>query len=244
MMLFRVGQLPICVVLFLVGASYAYGETQLEKFRSAIPPQLSLAISSNDACALIAFYNAKNEAANIQFADIEAKIAKGCDEHLSWKHITRPKLLLPDTEIAALFSRYKALSQFERRLKFEGKPIPGYVESPETKRFLACDTKMSDAKSKYISCVDDAVIYLVPNSLDSSDVVADAAVGICSAQRAETVDSMACFGVDANRANGAVSELDRKLKSSALGKIAVARAEIARRRRQPPKVNNPSNGGI
>src|SRR5258708_5366274 len=45
-----------------------------------------------------------------------------------------------------------------------------YTASPETKRFLACDTKMIDAKSKYISCVDDAVIYLVPNSLDSSDV--------------------------------------------------------------------------
>jgi hypothetical protein len=199
MMLFRVGQLPIWVVLFLVGATSARAESELQKFQSTIPPGLRLATASYEACASVAAIDAKRETATVKFPDVEAKIAKDCDRYFSLKNIG-----------------------------------PCYTASPETKRFLACDTKMRDAKSKYISCVDDAVTYLVPNSLDSSDVVADAAVGLCSAQRADTVDSMACFGVDASKANDAVLELDRKLKSSALGKIAAARAEIARRQRQPP----------
>jgi hypothetical protein len=59
MMLFRVGQLPIWVVLFLVGATSARAESELQKFQSTIPPGLRLATASYEACASVAAIDAK-----------------------------------------------------------------------------------------------------------------------------------------------------------------------------------------
>src|SRR5882757_2243412 len=94
----------------------------------------------------------KGETATVKFPDVEAKIAKDCDRYFSLKNIGPSKLQLADAEIAAVFSRYQSLSRLERRLRFEGKSVPGYTASPETKRFLACDTKMRDAIRRTVTC--------------------------------------------------------------------------------------------
>jgi hypothetical protein len=79
---------------------------------------------------------------------------------------------------------------------------------------------------------------LIPFSNDASDVVADAAIGICSSRRREFL----AVGKELTGGNIAGDEFDRRLRSSALGKVAAARAEMNRRQmiqKQAPQAEPP-----
>jgi hypothetical protein len=79
-------------------------------------------------------------------------------------------------------------------------------------------------------------VVTVEQSTDPSDVVADAAMGICSSKQQE-------FLVIAREKTGSsftTREFDRQLRSLALGKVAAARAEMNRRQQlQTPKIDQP-----
>jgi hypothetical protein len=141
-------------------------------------------------------------------------------------------------ERARIIEQYGALSLAERRFRYEGKAVPGYERSPETANFLACDRRMRTAKGAYLGCVNEALVNLIPLSTDTSDVVAHAAIGMCSAKRSAVVTALTCFSHSQSQAEDIVSQLDRQLWSVALGKVAATRAEMNRRKmqEQAPKV--------
>jgi alpha-D-ribose 1-methylphosphonate 5-phosphate C-P lyase len=94
---------------------------------------------------------------------------------------------------------------------------------------MKCIHKLDAAKVIYTTCVDEALRNLIPLSTDTSDVVADAAIGMCAVKRNEMVTSLTCFAMTYDKADAVVSQLDRQLRSSALGKVAAARAAVRQR---------------
>lgn len=224
----------------LVAGSSAQAASELQRLDATIPPRAKLGFAMYKSCALLTGIDKRNEGAT--FRDIEAAITATCRKHLNETDRDLAASGLRAADRAKMIEQYSALSLTERRLRAEGKPIPGYQESPETAKFMVCDRKMRAAKSAYASCVDEALRNLIPLSTDTSDVVADAAIGICSAKRRGLVAGLICFSMDPSKANATVSQLDQQLRSSALGKVAAARAEMRRRQmmqEQVPKATPP-----
>jgi hypothetical protein len=139
------------------------------------------------SCHLITRSKMKNENEAVTLKEIEDAISKACE--------SRERALVndPNDSLAKLgmtleqrrdtVRRYNSLAAAERRLEFEGKPIPGYRLSREAAERVSWERRADAAKSAYISCVDDALQNLIPSSTDASDVVADAtAQPICTSR--------------------------------------------------------------
>ena len=228
-------QLALVLGCILAGTPSAQADSDLQKFEAAIPPQAKLGFAEYQSCGLLTGIDKKNEAASFQ--DAEIAIAKDCKKHLVEADRDLAQTGMSADERAKVIERFSFLALTERRLRAEGKAIPGYEESPETAKFMACDRKMHAAKAVYVSCIDEALRNLIPLSRDTSDVVADAAVGMCSAKRSDVVTSLTCFSISASEANATVSQLDQQLRSSALGKVAAARAAMRQREMQEQAPN-------
>ena len=104
---------------------------------------------------------------------------------------------------------------------------------------MACTKKAETAVTAYMSCIDQAVRFLIPSSTDSSDVVADAAMGICQPKRGDLVKSYTCIGNSFNEAENLVSGVDQKIRTRTIGKVAALQAEMHQREmmKQAPKSN-------
>lgn len=226
--------LTIIVTATALTTGAASAQSDLQKLEKTIPPQAKFAFAKYQACALTASIDHKGE----PFQAIEAAIARACKSAITEADGDLARLGMTTQQRAKIIEQYSYLALTERRLRYEGKAIPGYQESPFTAQVMGCDRKMRAAKSVYLACINDAVTVLVPASTDASDVVADAAIGMCAAKRSAVVTSLMCFSMSATEANATVSQLDAQLRSEALGKIVAARAAMRQRelmQRQPPK---------
>jgi hypothetical protein len=206
----------------------ADAESALQTFENTIPPKSRLPFAMFTSCALLL------KGKDGTFAQIEASIEKACKRDLEQAERDLATAGFSETRRRDTINQFRSLAANERRLRFEKKPIPGYVMDPFTAKVMECDSKITSLKDVYITCVDEALRNIIPSSNDSSDVVADAAMGICEPSRSEMVTGITplCFS-DRSTAESAVSSLARQLRSSALGKVAALRAELNRRRSMP-----------
>jgi hypothetical protein len=223
--------LAVGAVTLAVTCSAAMAQSDLQKFEATIPAQAKFAFAKYQACALTTSIGHKGE----PFREIEAAIAHACKKDITEADRDLARIGISAEQRAKSIERFSYLAMTERQLLYEGKTIPGHQEGPFTAQVMRCDRKMRAAKAVYLACIDEAVKALNPTSTDSSDVVADAAIGMCAAKRSAVVSSLMCFSMRATEANSTVSQLDRQLRSEALGKIAAARAGMRQIERQPPK---------
>lgn len=223
--------LTICVVS---------AQSDLQKFQATIPTQAKFAFAKYQACALTTSLDNKGA----PFQQIEAAIARACKKDITEANRDLARVGMPAEQRAKAIERFSYLAMTERRFTYEGKAIPNYQQDPFTAQVMGCDRKMRAAKTIYLACINDAVKALIPSSTDTSDVVADAAIGMCAAKRSAVVTSLMCFSMSATDANATVSQLDRQLRSEALGKVAAARAAMRQRdimQQRPPK-SAPASG--
>lgn len=228
----------VAIACFVCSVSTAHAQSDLQKFEATIPAQAKFAFAKYQSCALTTSIDHKGA----PFQEIEVAIARACKVDITEADRDLARAGVSTERRAKMIERYSYLAMTERQLRYEGKAVPGYQESPFTAQVMGCDRKLRAAKTIYLACINEAVKALIPTSTDSSDVVADAAIGMCAAKRSAVVTSMMCFSMGATEANSAVSQLDRQLRSEALGKIAAARAAMHQRdlmQQQPPKAAPP-----
>jgi hypothetical protein len=226
--------LAISLGTLAIATNSAIAQSDLQKFEVTIPSQAKFAFAKYQACSLTTSIAHKGEA----FREIEAAIARACKKHITEADRDLTRAGMSAEKRAKVIERYSYLAMTERQLRYEGKVIPGYKESPFTAQVMGCDRKLRAAKIVYLACIDEGLKALLPTSTDSSDVVADAAIGMCAAKRNAVVSSLVCFSMSAKEANSIVAQLDQQLRSAALGKVAAARAALRQRElmhRQPPR---------
>ena len=226
----------------LLGTATARAESDLQKFMASVPPQVAFEFSMYQTCSVVT--PLKNKGAS--FREKEIAIANECKKHITQAERDLAQARFPADQRTKIIERFSFLALTERRLRAEGKVIPGYEESPETTETIKCLHKLDAAKAVYSTCVDEALRNLIPLSTDTSDVVADAAIGMCAVKRNEMVTSLTCFSMTYDKADAVVSQLDRQLRSSALGKVAAARAAMRQRelmQQQLPKAAPPERPG-
>jgi hypothetical protein len=220
-------QVALIASLSLVVVSNGKAETELQKFESTVPPKAGFWFAVFGSCAL-------TEGKGTSFAQIEAEIEKACKKHLEWAERELAAAGFDETKRRTTINQFKSLAANERRLRYEKKAIPGYVMHPLTAEVMECLRTITSLKKAYGECVDQALQDIIPSSNDSSDVIADAAMGICEFRRSEMATTTSlCFSGDQSKAENAVSSFARQLRSSALGKVVALRAEMSRRQSMP-----------
>jgi len=236
-------QRAVFLSCFLIGTAPAQAESDLQKFVATVPPQVAFEFSMYNTCAIVASLKKKKDAL---FQEKEMAIANECKKYITQAERDLAQARFPADQRAKIIERFSFLASTERRLRAEGKAIPGYQARPETTELMECLHKLDAAKAVYSTCVDEALRNLIPLSTDTSDVVADAALGMCAVKRNEMVTSLTCSSMTYGDANAVVSQFDRQLRSSALGKVAAARAAMRQRelmQQQVPKAAPPQRSG-
>jgi hypothetical protein len=231
----------VAVAQVVIAVNVASAQSEMQKFEATIPAQAKFAFAKYQSCALAA--QSDNKGASFQ--EMEVVIGRSCEKELAEADRDLGRAGKSAEQRAMVIRRFSFLAMSERRLTYEGKAIPGYQQDPFVAKIMNCDRKMREAKAVYLTCVNEALKILIPVSNDPSDVVADAALGMCSAKRNDMVMSLMCVSMGAARANAAVAQLDLKLRSSALGAVAAARAAMRQRelmQEQIPKTPQPAQG--
>ena len=191
-------QRAVFLSCFLIGTAPAQAESDLQKFVATVPPQVAFEFSMYNTCAIVASLKKKKDAS---FQEKEMAIANECKKYITQAERDLAQARFPADQRAKIIERFSFLASTERRLRAEGKAIPGYQASPETTELMECLHKLDAAKAVYSTCVDEALRNLIPLSTDTSDVVADAALGMCAVKRNEMRNLDGNLG-DARRRRG------------------------------------------
>jgi len=173
-----------------IGTASAQAQTELQKFKSTLPPGANLAFVNYESCSLLAASNtrqaARERGQTASFEQIEAAIAETCMTKL----LTDPQwtlLRMSPAERAKLIERFSALALVERRLNYEGKPIPGF----RMDRWVAEVMKCTDRK--VLKALDDCIIEqakpLIQSSTESPEAIALAVDGACQGAQDKVVGS-------------------------------------------------------
>ena len=143
---------------FLLMPTMAGAESELEKFKSALPKDVQekvwLDFFQYELCAKV------YTVAVSSFEDREAKVEKNCKEHLANldRHLSEMKI--PKDQRAKLIERYTSLT-------FTSRQITREVLNEERIEREQCDRKMDSARDAYVECIDGAWRALVPLSTDT-----------------------------------------------------------------------------
>ena len=238
----------------------AQADSELQKFLSGLPwhPGARQGIgsetdkpgypgamyfSSLSACHLITRIKVTSANKGATLKEIEDAIFEKCERDERKVVDELAKLGMPPKLSRHTVSRYNSLAATERRLLFEGKPIPGYRQGNEDAKLSDWYRRADAAKSAYVSCIEDALRNLIPTSTDPSDIVADAAIGICSSKRNELATVAREIISSSEKTEASLNALDRQLRSTAIGRVTAARAEIHRRQQlqqQTPNQDQPA----
>jgi hypothetical protein len=232
--------------LVIIAVTPTHAATEFEKFKDTVPADTKYAFHNYSTCALTNRFQVENEArdkgAIAKFSDVQNAIEKLCTKELDGVRVSVKKFGFSAADQEAIIKRGKSLVIAEQRLQFERKPIPGHVQDPWVASVSECIRKMDVAKTAYVACTDEAARNLVPLSSDTSDVVADAVMGLCQSKREAVARGAMCL-MSPVQAEDTVSRLSAKLRSQLLGQIAAARAELRRRQlleAQSPKPDQTS----
>lgn len=126
----------------------------------------------------------------VPYEEFKAKIA-ACDKPISAYDMEQiERLGMGPEELNAARKRYRELFYAEEKLKYYGKPVPGYVQDPWVTKVLACDKSIRESKASYLICTDKAVRDIAPFSADPSDVVALAVTGRCEPLKSQMVTTL------------------------------------------------------
>jgi hypothetical protein len=208
------------VVMILVSSANA--KTELEKFTATLPATARMGFAEYKACAMIAGGAQKRDGAAIELT--EKKIAAECNKDLAKADRELARAGLSREQRVKAIERFSLLAAAERRLNYEGKPVPGEELDPELARVVQCLRRSEIAQGEYANCVNEALQKLIPYSTDPSNVVADAALGMCLAPRGKWRAAVRCSIYDQGKADAVASQWVDTLRSWALGKVAAARA--------------------
>jgi hypothetical protein len=205
-----------CVVLAVASG---HADSELQKFEATIPPQAKLGIAKYQACAISTAVDKKKEGALFQV--IELAIAKDCKKHIADADRDLAKAGISADERAKIIERFSALALAERRLAFEGKPIPGYRMSPETARMMECTKR--DTYRAIDSCFVEQGRPLVQSSTEQPETIALAVDGACRGAQAKLIRQlMACM--TATEAQTLVQTYVRSLRLAVISAVVQERS--------------------
>jgi hypothetical protein len=118
----------------VLAALPSQGATEFEKFKATIPEFELRAIDHGlELCGLMVFADFlthHQDKSKVPYEEFKAKLA-ACDKPISALDLELAKMRgIGPEELNAAKKRYRELFYAEQKLKYDGKPVPGYVQKP------------------------------------------------------------------------------------------------------------------
>jgi hypothetical protein len=158
----------LCLVLaFCVTSAKAEAETELQKFTATQPREIQAEFLAFQACSLLV---GSKTWGRISFEESEAAIATECKKHLPFKPGQAMR--------SAAIEEFSGLALDERRLRSQGKPVPGYVPDPLVASTLDCVKKDNETKDEVAACFAERTGPFL-RSDEPAETIATAVEGTC-----------------------------------------------------------------
>jgi hypothetical protein len=212
--------LAIAFIGMLVACKAAGAESALQQFQRTIPARVQYEFAVYQACALTAAVDAKR--AGKTFEQTEADIAGQCRRYVAEADRNMAAAGTSAEDRARIIETFGRLALEERRLTYEGKPVPRYEPDAWTKKATAClDTgKVYEAIN---ACVRSEARPLITHSQEQPEDIATAVLSSCQKPIAELKSQLVpCTGIQGSET--AVAPYLKALRDSLVTAVVKDRA--------------------
>jgi hypothetical protein len=205
-------------------------ESELQKFVASVPRDVASEILSYRACAATKMVEGHN--AQASFDEVERSIAAACKQHLPIKSAV-PFAKTAPAERAKLIEQFSRLAVEERRLTYEGKPIPGYKLDPWVERTLAC-TQTRPIIGEINDCFTEQGRQLIEFSDEPAETIAVAVSAVCRTPQLK-LRQMLLPCMDTREADGLVEMAVRPNREAVIAAVVQKRARERAERSAVPR---------
>jgi hypothetical protein len=206
----------LCVALAMcIASSSVWAKTDVEKFIAEQPAVLQAELLDYYICSASAAGKAWRR--GISFGDLETAIANECKRHLPFRPAQAKR-----AEVIAEFAR---LAIEERRLRYLGRPIPGYEPGPLAAEFLRCSKSNREAQAAVEACFADRAGPFIRGSNEPAETIALAVEGACQEPLAKYRSSLAGCGIPPADISSISGGLLNRLRTVVISAVLQARVQ-------------------